>query len=204
MFQTKTRNVLVLLGTLTVATVSAASERAKESTTPAPAQQQTVTRENPSSQAASAPAMKLTGGAPSLDDLVARFLDALQKKDKDAIHRLRITQDEYLDIIMPGSVDAGKPLRQYDHRDQASMYFWSILDTKSVYTEANLIAEFGGAPLKLKSVKYRKGVKEYATYKAYKQLSLVLEHGDGSDDELRIGSVAEIDGQYKFISYVRD
>lgn len=204
MFETNRRYLAALLGIFAAAAASplVASEKARQPAVQGPVKEQTATREKPSAEAA--PAMKLTDGAPSLDELVARFLDALQKKDKEGIHRLRVTQDEYLDVIMPGSVDAGRPIRQYDHRDQASQYFWSILDTRSVYSEAALVSSWGGEPLKLKSIKYRRGVKEYATYKAYKQLSLVLERTDGSNDELRIGSVAEIDGQYKFISYVRD
>jgi len=153
---------------------------------------------------ASPVAERFTGGAASVDALVARFLAALAAKDKDTIHALRVTEAEYLDIVLPGSRDPGRPPHDYDHHDQPSRYFWSVLDTKSVYTEANLIAAWGGEPLELKSIKYRKGTKEYAGYRAYKQLSLMVKRKDGTDDELRIGSIAEVDGQYKFISYVRD
>jgi hypothetical protein len=155
-------------------------------------------------QGAPEAAARFTNGAPSLDALVGHFMQALEKKDKDEMRALRVTENEYLEILLPGSVDAGKPLRQYDHHDQGSQYFWSILNTKSIFIEANLIATFGGEPLTLKSIKYRKGVKEYAAYKAYKQLSLFVERGDGTEDEVRIGSVAELNGTYKFISYVRD
>lgn len=164
------------------------------------------TKEQGASQtrAATQDAVRLANAAPSVDALIAQFLEALEHKDKDKIRALRVTQSEYLDVILPGSVDAGRPPRQYDHHDQGSQYFWSILDTKSVYTEANIIAGWGGEPLKLKSVKYRKGTKDYAGYRAYKQLSLFVERKDGMEDELRIGSIAEVNGQYKFISYVRD
>jgi len=163
-----------------------------------------VTTASAKTPAAPPAADRFTNGAASVDALVARFLEALAAKDKDTIRGLRVTETEYLDIVLPGSREPGRPPHEYDHHDQASRYFWSVLDTKSVYTEANLIAAWGGEPLKLKSIKYRKGTKEYAGYRAYKQLSLMLERKDGTEDELRIGSIAEVDGQYKFISYVRD
>ena len=45
---------------------------------------------------------------------------------------------------------------------------------------------------------------QYATYAAYKQLRLKLQKPESSIVELRTGSVAEIDGQFKFVSYIRD
>ena len=144
---------------------------------------------------------RLKNGAPSVDALVDRFLQALRNKDKARIHDLRVTEDEYRSLILPGSVDEGHPRWRYS--DQESGYLWGMINQKSIYTEANILAAWGGRSLKLKSVKYRGGTKKYADYTAYKQLSLMLEDDKSNEDELRIGSVAEVDGVYKFISFVR-
>src|SRR5205814_592624 len=56
---------------------------------------------------------KLEGGSPSVDELVARFLDALGKKDAATLRRLRVTREEYLDIILPGTVPVGADRRRW-------------------------------------------------------------------------------------------
>jgi len=141
-------------------------------------------------------------GAPSVDKLVDQFMRALKDRDKAKIHALRVTEDEYRSLILPGSVDEGHPRWRYS--EQESSYLWNVINMKSIYTEANILNSWGGRPLKLKSVRYRDGKKKYADYTAYKQLALMLEDEKGNEDELRIGSIAEVGGVYKFISYVRN
>jgi hypothetical protein len=140
---------------------------------------------------------------PSIDSLVEKFRHALETKDKQLLRQLRVTRNEYLDIIMPGSVDEGQPRAAYN--DTAKNYFWGILNGKSIYVEANLLYDFGGRQLKVTSVEYRRGIKRYRDYTAYKQLMLTIDDGSGNPPEhMKIGSIAEINGQYKFISYVRE
>jgi hypothetical protein len=148
------------------------------------------------------PPRHLANGAPSVDALLERFREALVARDKQALRALRVTQDEYLGIIMPGSVEPGQPRAQYSA--QAQQYFWGILNGKSMYVEANLLYEYGGHPFRITEVAYRHGIKDYADYRAYRQLTLTLQDDAGKVDHLKIGSIAEVDGQFKFISYVRD
>lgn len=145
--------------------------------------------------------LRLVDGENSLDGLMEKFRQALETKDRPLLHRLRVTRDEYLTIIMPGSVEEGQPRAKYDK--QAEQYFWSILDTKSIYGESNLLFAYGGKPLTLKSVEYRRGIKKYRDYTAYKQLTVTLDDGSTGPERVKIGSIAEVNGQYKFISFVR-
>jgi len=159
------------------------------------------TGETPSSNTPNA--YHLADGESSIDGLLEKFRHALEAKDKQLLRQLRITRAEYLDIIMPGSVDEGQPRVTYDAT--AKNYFWGILNGKSIYVEANLLSSFGGKPLKVTVVEYRKGIKRYRDYTAYKQLMLTIDDGSGNPpEEMKIGSIAEVNGQYKFISYVRD
>src|SRR5262249_46179223 len=145
----------------------------------------------------------LTQAEASIGDLMDKFRHALETKDKQLLRALRVTQDEYLGIIMPGSVEEGQPRGAYS--EQAQKYFWGILNGKSIYDEANLLYVYGGKPLKVTAVEYRKGIHRYRDYTAYKQLTVTVDDGSGNPPErMRIGSIAEINGQYKFISYVRD
>ncbi|HZU59182.1 MAG TPA: hypothetical protein VFA06_25100 [Actinocrinis sp.] len=154
--------------------------------------------------AATAPSRprRLTDASPSVDALLERFREALVAKDKAALRALRVTQDEYLGIIMPGSVEPGQPRAQYSA--QAQQYFWGILNGKSIYVEADLLYQYGGHPFRITGVSFRRGIKDYADYRAYRQLTLAIEDDAGKVDHLKIGSIAEVDGQFKFISYVRD
>ena len=144
----------------------------------------------------------LHGGASSVEELVSRFLDALAKKDAKALRGLRVERDEYIDLILRGNVPVGAPLRHWPA--DVNEYWWSVLHTKSVYWEANLLAGLGGHHYRLKHVEFTKGTKEYATYTAYKQIAVTVEEEDGTDKDIRTGSVAEVNGRYKFISYIRD
>ena len=68
-----------------------------------------------------------------------------------------------------------------------------------------LLNDFGDKPLKVTSVEYRHGIKRYRDYTAYKQLMLTIDDGSGNaPEQMKIGSIAEVNGEYKFISYVRD
>jgi hypothetical protein len=152
--------------------------------------------------AARRPAAKLEGGVSSQAALVERFLEALRQNDASALHGLRVTETEYLSTILPGSVEPGQPIRAWP--PDANQYFWGILDTKSRYSEAHLLEEYGGRIYHLKATEFAKGTKTYATYDAYRQLRLVLTGEDGEDVRLSTGSIAELGGQWKFISFVRE
>ena len=146
---------------------------------------------------------RLENASPSADVLVHRFLEALDKKDAAALRHLRVTESEYRNIILRGTVPPGTPRRNY--REDVSQYFWGVLNGKSAGYEKNLLDDVGGhGPSKVKSLAYKKGETRYADYRAYKQLRLVVEDGAGQERDIATGSIAEIGGQYKFISFIRD
>jgi hypothetical protein len=156
--------------------------------------------------AAAAPAAavptKLANAAPSVDALIDRFLGALATKDRAALHRLRVTEREYRDTILAGTVEKGQPLRAWP--DDVTSHFWGTIEDKSRAYEDYLLNVYGGRRFRVKSVSWDKGVAEYATYTGWKQLRLELEDEAGAAVRLATGSVAEVDGQYKFVSFIRD
>lgn len=154
---------------------------------------------NPSTTRA---AHALENAAPSLDALLARFVQALRDNDREALRRLRLTESEYRSIVVPGHVPVGEPLRNYP--PDVTKLAWDLLNTKSSYYETFLLNEFGGGEYEIEGVEWERGTERYATYAAYKQLRLKLQKPESSIVELRTGSAAEIDGQFKFVSYIRD
>lgn len=140
----------------------------------------------------------LVDAAPSVDVLVDRLLAALKKNDVDALHRLRVTEAEYRTFVLPGSGEPGEPARVYD--DVTSNFAWQRLHTNSLYAGDGIIRGYGGHTYELKEVQYLKGRKQYAWYTAYKTVALRLRDETGTERELVLGSIAEIDGQFKFLS----
>src|SRR5215471_15022282 len=63
---------------------------------------------------------ELANGSPSIDELVARFMTALEAKDKVAVDRCRVTKSEYIDFVLPGAGAVGDPPRYYN--DQMNDY----------------------------------------------------------------------------------
>jgi hypothetical protein len=57
------------------------------------------------------PPDQLVNAVPSEEQLIDRFLGALERKDADALRRLRVTELEYTQILMPGGVPEGRPLK---------------------------------------------------------------------------------------------
>jgi hypothetical protein len=152
--------------------------------------------------ASTQPPPRLRDGAPSADALISRFLDALERRDGAALHALRVSEKEYLDVILPGSVEKDQPRRRWP--EDVSRYFWNEIDTKSLYLEEDLLQSWGGKHWTLKGLEYERGTKRYAAYTAHRQLRLTLAGEDGQEVVLATGSIAELGGQFKFLSYKRD
>lgn len=144
----------------------------------------------------------LSGGASSVDELLGRFVRALEANDGDALEALRVSEDEYRKVIMPGSVKPGQPPQKLSPR--ADEYFWQTLDTKSLYSGRALLAGYQGRKYRITNVTWLKGIDDYAWYRCYDRLELTLVDESGEEHGLNTGSVAEVDGRFKFISFVRD
>lgn len=155
----------------------------------------------PPTQAA-IPRLRVTGGAATMEELVDRFLAALRAKDRGALEELRITEAEYRQVIIPGNVEKGEPLQVL--KEDASDYFWGLLNTKSVYHREDILRKHGGKNYVLKEIFFEKGTKEFAWFTAHRRLALTLVDESGEEVDLNTGSIAEVDGRFKFVSFIRD
>ena len=156
----------------------------------------------PESQAALRP-RRVEGGAASLDELTARFLEAVRAKDRGALEELRFTEAEYRRVILPYyGVAKGQPPQRIS--EKASKYFYETMNTKSYYHRENILNRFGGKPFTLKGHRFGKQSEEFAEYTAYPRIIFTLVDESGEEIELQTGSIAEVDGHFKFASYIRD
>jgi glycogen debranching enzyme len=146
---------------------------------------------------------RLTNAEASEEQLIDRFLSALRRTDPDALRSLRVTEAEYREILMPGGVPEGRPLKRQS--TTLADLAWGLVDTKSRYYEQSLLAEFGGRTLRRKAISYEDGEQRFANHTVRKQLRLKLEDADaGREIVLGTGSIVEVGGRYKFASFVRD
>lgn len=147
---------------------------------------------------------RVDGGAPSKEALIEEFLTALRDKNMDALRRLRVTENEFKTILMPGHVAVGEPLREI--QPETLDFFWSSLSTKSFYYEQHLVHTYGGRSFTVLATEFETEPRKFASYTQFKQLRLTLREANeaGSEIELETGSIVEIDGRFKFASFVRD
>jgi hypothetical protein len=170
---------------------------------PAPAVSSGVILSKPGPDPGSTRPIGLGGGAPSIDALLGEFLDAVERQDVDAMHRLRVSKDEYQRIIVPGMVEPGAPPRRIS--EQPRELFWQINDRKSRYAAEAIAHQYGGRHYTSRDLRLTRGTREFAWYTVHGQIRLDLRALDlPGTAELRTGSIAEIDGRYKFIAFQWD
>jgi len=141
-------------------------------------------------------------GSFSIDELVDRLLAGLAANDLVALDALRIGEREYVNFILPGSRPEGDPASKYP--EHASRYFWETQNTKSLYSLAALLQQFGGHKYTRKAVTFRGGTKTYRWYVAHKATRILAETEGGSEVEILVGSIAELDGRFKLVSFYTD
>ena len=73
---------------------------------------------------------------------------------------------------------------------------------KSRYAEQHLLELFGGHDMKVESFEFAKGTTQFANHVAYRQLRVKVKDPAGQEVELATGSIAEVNGRYKFISFL--
>ncbi len=129
------------------------------------------------------------------------MLQALAANDRKGVERLAVNEHEYRALILPGSVKPGKPPQIMP--EEKSAYFWRMLYTNSFYTLDNIMQGHGGKKYNLKRIEVQR-VEPFAWYIAHRDPILVLEEDDGTRLDVRLGSIAEYNGQFKFISFWSD
>lgn len=139
----------------------------------------------------------LSKASRSVDELADKLVAAVARNDRGALDALRMTEREYTDLVVPGTVDIGQPARASS--DFAKRTFWKLLDKRSGDFGEALLGQFGGRRLHRVSIALSDEPKHYAWYEALGQLRVTAADDDGQEVLLRSGWVAEVNGDYKLI-----
>lgn len=144
--------------------------------------------------------MRLQGAAGSIDALVKSAIDAYAAGDTVALQRLLITAEEFDRYLYPEfgqhypaardtSVQAREFVRENHMRAAAKGLRKSL-------------KELGGRRMELISVGFRDGAKRFSTYTIHEGTEVKVWLEDGSEGDLpALGSIVEMDGRYKLLSY---
>lgn len=124
------------------------------------------------------------------------IVDALNRRDIDGLHRLRVNRDEYLSWIWP-AFPASRPPYNF-----TTDFAWSNLNKKCIVGARSWIEQYGGQNLAFVDVEFDRPTEEYEGFKLLRGTVLTVQNVNGKKVELRIlGSVVKKGNHYKLLSY---
>jgi len=157
---------------------------------------------NPRASDERAGTVGLNDGARSVEELLEEFVVAIRENDPNALRKLRVDQNQYINVIIPGSVQPNEPPKEY--AADFTEFLWGSLDQKNRYAERDLLTSWGGKTLSVENASFIRGVRAYRGYTAYSKLDLTLRDDHGEEVRFEMGSIAQVADRYKFVSFTRD
>ena len=135
---------------------------------------------------------------PSRHALALSVLDALARRNVEALRALALSEAEFQTHVWPG-LPAARP-----ERNLPLSYVWGDLHQKSEASLQALIAKHGGRRYELIELRFGGQPQRYAGYEIHRDPVFVVGE-KGVPAELRLtGSVIEMKGSWKVFSYAVD
>lgn len=138
----------------------------------------------------------LSGGATSVDALVARFASAVAARDTIALQRMALSAREFIDIVYPESPYTRPPYRQ------APGLLWSQIQLPSRSGLRRLLERHGGHPLRIASVRCPGAPERQGNNRLHVSCTVQFATDTGALRDGRLfGTLIERDGRFKFVSF---
>jgi hypothetical protein len=135
----------------------------------------------------------------SAEALAREVLSAFARGDEARLGALALNEQEFRDHVWP-DLPAARP-----ERNLPFSFVWGDLRPKSEYSLQQALAEHGGQPYTLASVRFDGETTRYGSYAVHRVTVLRVRDGRGQEADLRLfGSMLEKDGAWKVFSYVTD
>jgi hypothetical protein len=141
-------------------------------------------------------ATALEGGAASRDELVRRFVRAVETRDTTALRQMMLSRAEYAWLYYPTSTFSREPYYQMPQLN----WFLNVASSEKGITR--VVARHGGRALGFAGYQCPDSARTEAGL-SFWDGCLVSFEGDSRRMRL-FGSIIERDGQYKFYSYAND
>ena len=140
---------------------------------------------------------RLSNACSSLEELGKQVLEAVYNKDTERLSSLAITEEEYGTYIWPQS-PISKIKEWQDNYDFVRNQHFS----RSRLSLRQMLARYGGRKYTLVRFRFGDETTEHTIYKAHRDARLIVKKPDGEELELNLfGSVVEMDGQFKIMSF---
>jgi len=138
----------------------------------------------------------LTGGAGSLEELVARFAQAVESADTTALHDLSMTRDEFGWLYYPTTMFTAPPY------ELAPAMVWFQIENGSSQGLGRLLARLAGRPLTLAGHSCPSVPRREGQNSVWEGCTVRIERPDAEPLEATLfGSIVERGGVFKFVSY---
>ena len=141
-------------------------------------------------------AIVFNGGSPSREALVRRFVTALAANDTNEFRTLVVHGREFADLYYPVSVYSRAPFHQ------PPQLAWSLIQNPSADGLKKLLRTMGGKPITYVADKCDPTVHHEGRITRY--AGCIVRIADAKGDtttRLLFGSIVELGGVYKFLSY---
>jgi hypothetical protein len=142
----------------------------------------------------------LTGGASSPRALVDAALAAFSARDTATLAALLITRDEYMRVIYPELGAHFASAR--DTRRQTMEFLWENQSMNARQGLRKALRELGGKTLTTSYIEFTEGSKAFPSYTIHEGTEVTVFMPDGSTATVHaLGSIVEMGGRYKLLSY---
>ena len=131
----------------------------------------------------------------SVEELVARFVEAVADSSTEALAALTVSRAEFAHLYFPTSVHARSPYAQ------PPAVNWLLLEQNSLKGRARLLRRFGGTRLRVETHHCAQAPLIQGANRIHESCTLRLRAEDGPTAEVRLfGSIMERDGRFKLLS----
>ena len=145
------------------------------------------------------PAGPLSNTFESPEALARAVLDALAVRDLARLNSLALSEAEYRDHVWP-ELPVSRPERNVPFE-----YAWGQMKQHSEGSLGQIVARYGGMPLRFVRTQFTGETTDYATFSVRRESEIVATDANGRDLVLKLyGSAMVKDGRYKLFSFVVD
>lgn len=139
----------------------------------------------------------LSTACSSPEELGSRVLEAVYHNDAERLKSMAITEEEYLTYIWPQS-----PLSRIKEWQDNYDFVKNQHFSRSRLALRQMLGRYGGRTYTLVRLNFKGETTQHTIYKAHRDARLIVKKPDGEEVELNLfGSIVEMDGQFKIMSF---
>lgn len=140
---------------------------------------------------------RLNNACDSIEDLSKQVLEAVYNKDIERLKAMAITPEEYELYIWPQS-----PISKIKKWQENYNFVRNQQFSRSSLSLRQMLARYGGRQYSLIRVRFADETTDHTIYKAHRDTRLIVTSPEGKEVELNLfGSIVEMDGQFKIMSF---